>query len=141
MVSAQRNGSIVINTPEAIKSLLLKYIDELSSVERASEIQKISASYLKLSSMWNQYQAESQQLKASEQCADDLKDIIQLWGAKKKGVLILDEVDLILNPLKSELNFPIGSDFSVVFLFACCFFWLNCLSFFLLFAFFFLILS
>lgn len=27
---------------------------------------------------------------------------------KSLGILILDEVDLILNPLKSELNFPIG---------------------------------
>jgi hypothetical protein len=26
----------------------------------------------------------------------------------KAGVLIMDEVDLILHPLKSELNFPIG---------------------------------
>jgi hypothetical protein len=25
-----------------------------------------------------------------------------------KGVLLMDEVDLILHPLKSELNFPVG---------------------------------
>lgn len=27
----------------------------------------------------------------------------------RKSVLIMDEVDLILHPLKSELNFPIGT--------------------------------
>ena len=26
----------------------------------------------------------------------------------KKGVLLMDEVDMLLNPLKSELNFPRG---------------------------------
>ena len=31
-----------------------------------------------------------------------------LWSAKAKGVALIDEVDLVLHPLRSELNFPIG---------------------------------
>lgn len=35
--------------------------------------------------------------------------ILKLWGREEKGIALLDEVDLILHPLKSELNFPIGN--------------------------------
>jgi hypothetical protein len=108
MFIAQRSGSIIITSPEAIKSLMLKYIDLLSSVEQANDILKISTQYLKSATLYQTFQAEAKQMKENEQCADDLKAIIRLWGPKNKGILILDEVDLILNPLKSELNFPIG---------------------------------
>lgn len=37
-----------------------------------------------------------------------LRDIIRLWGKDAKGIALLDEVDQILHPLQSELNFPIG---------------------------------
>jgi len=33
-----------------------------------------------------------------------------MFGPEKRGRLIMDEVDLLLHPLKSELNFPIGPD-------------------------------
>jgi hypothetical protein len=32
-------------------------------------------------------------------------EVLKMW---RSGVLIMDEVDLILHPLKSELNFPVG---------------------------------
>jgi len=38
--------------------------------------------------------------------ADKIVKILYLW---KNGILIMDEVDVLLHPLKSELNFPIGS--------------------------------
>ena len=31
----------------------------------------------------------------------------------KQGVMLLDEVDLLLHPLKSELNFPLGEKFDL----------------------------
>jgi hypothetical protein len=37
--------------------------------------------------------------------AKELQGILQLF---RQGVMLLDEVDLILHPLKSELNFPLG---------------------------------
>jgi AAA15 family ATPase/GTPase len=36
---------------------------------------------------------------------DGIVPILNIW---KNGVLIMDEVDALLHPLKSELNFPIG---------------------------------
>ena len=33
---------------------------------------------------------------------------IDILGLFKRGVLVLDEVDLLLHPLRSELNWPLG---------------------------------
>ena len=41
--------------------------------------------------------------------AEALRDIICVFG-ERKGVALIDEVDWILHPLKSELNFPIGDE-------------------------------
>ena len=38
--------------------------------------------------------------------ADALVPVLSLW---RKSVLVMDEVDVLLHPLRSELNFPIGS--------------------------------
>ena len=40
--------------------------------------------------------------------ADALAKVMSLFGAEERGVLLIDEVDLVLHPLRSELNFPIG---------------------------------
>eukprot|EP00656_Telonema_subtile_P053986 TRINITY_DN7933_c0_g3_i1.p1 TRINITY_DN7933_c0_g3~~TRINITY_DN7933_c0_g3_i1.p1 ORF type:complete len:609 (+),score=104.89 TRINITY_DN7933_c0_g3_i1:99-1925(+) len=40
-----------------------------------------------------------------EKEAADIHQVMRLW---KKAVLVMDEVDMILHPLKSELNFPVG---------------------------------
>ena len=42
--------------------------------------------------------------------AEELSRILYLF---REGVMLLDEVDLILHPLKSELNFPIGEKFDL----------------------------
>ena len=42
--------------------------------------------------------------------ADELQKTLSLF---RDGVMLLDEVDLILHPLKSELNFPIGEKFDL----------------------------
>ena len=41
------------------------------------------------------------------------QELSKVLGLFKKGVALLDEVDLILHPLKSELNFPIGDKFDL----------------------------
>jgi hypothetical protein len=37
----------------------------------------------------------------------------EVLGLFKEGVMLLDEVDLILHPLKSELNYPTGPKFDL----------------------------
>ena len=38
----------------------------------------------------------------------DLRALVEVMSVYDKSCLIMDEVDLLLHPLKSELNFPIG---------------------------------
>ena len=40
-------------------------------------------------------------------------EFVKVLGLFRSGVMLLDEVDLILHPLKSELNFPIGPKFDL----------------------------
>jgi hypothetical protein len=47
-----------------------------------------------------------------ERDAFELNRVLQLFN---DGVLIMDEVDLILHPMKSELNFPIGAKYDLDF--------------------------
>jgi len=46
--------------------------------------------------------------KASLFISQQFVRILDFWSSQKDGVAILDEVDLLLHPLKSELNFPLG---------------------------------
>ena len=41
----------------------------------------------------------------------EIKILINTLKMFKQGVMLLDEVDLLLHPLKSELNFPLGEKF------------------------------
>ncbi len=86
---ARKTKGIVVTTPDAIKSLMLKFLECLTSlcnvvIATAEDKEK--------------YQRDSDM-------ADELSKILRLW---KVGTLVLDEVDLLLHPLRSELNFPIG---------------------------------
>lgn len=49
--------------------------------------------------------ALQKQMVAKSDMADQIVKVLDIW---KEGVLIMDEVDVLLHPLKSELNFPIG---------------------------------
>ena len=44
--------------------------------------------------------------------AVSLSQIVELW--RSDTILMMDEVDLLLHPLKSELNFPIGKSVTLV---------------------------
>ena len=89
---ARRNKGVVIATSVSVKSLFLKYIELLHQLDTTD-----------FSSITPQ---DDQQLQAKSVCADALSRIIALF---RSGVLMMDEVDLLLHPLKSELNFPIGA--------------------------------
>ena len=47
-------------------------------------------------------------LDASPSMANDIRALVKITAELRQGLVIMDEVDLILHPLKSELNFPIG---------------------------------
>jgi hypothetical protein len=102
--SARRNRDVVVAAPECIKSLMLKFIEQLHAIELFSNSEsafkpgKDERANRELMSLHKQMVAKSDM-------ADEIVKILTMW---KEGVLIMDEVDVLLHPLKSELNFPIG---------------------------------
>lgn len=90
--NAARNRGVVVATPTTIKSIMLSYVEVLQHLKESYAIGVKS-------------KLEELKLQASE-----LAKILSLF---REGVMLLDEVDLILHPLKSELNFPIGDKFDL----------------------------
>lgn len=86
------NRGVVVATPTTLKSIMLSYVEVLQHLA----------------------DAEKTGLKAKiaekKQQAEELAKILKLF---REGIMLLDEVDLILHPLKSELNFPIGEKFDL----------------------------
>jgi len=73
----------MFSTPTSIKSIMLKFLEMLHLIEDES-------------------------VPRHPQMEADAKELARVLNIFRSGVLIMDEVDLILHPLKSELNFPIG---------------------------------
>lgn len=90
--NAAVNRGVVVATPTTIKSVLLSYLEVLQRLKEAHSVG---------------IKAKVDELKIQ---AEELSKILSLF---KDGIMLLDEVDLILHPLKSELNFPIGEKFDL----------------------------
>ncbi|DAZ97871.1 TPA: LOW QUALITY PROTEIN: hypothetical protein N0F65_003298 [Lagenidium giganteum] len=102
---ARLQGDVVCASPESIKSLMLKVVELLHSLEESSDV--IDHSMVGVSQNIRRIRRI---LEDRSDMADELHRIIRLW---QDGVLIMDEVDVLLHPLRSELNFPIGNKFPI----------------------------
>jgi hypothetical protein len=89
LLKAKKERGIVITTPTAIKSFQLKFVEMMHLLDQASTTG--------VPSVQECHEIRNQVEQAAR--------VLQIW---KRSSLILDEVDLILHPLKSELNYPIG---------------------------------
>jgi hypothetical protein len=101
---ARRSGAIVLTTPQSVKSLFLKYIDLLQQVRNAPDVFRLPPRSMD-AMLKNKLKSRAAVLTEALKMADSLRRVLGIWA---DGVALLDEVDLLLHPLKSELNFPIG---------------------------------
>lgn len=108
--NARKKKSVIITTPQSIKSLFLKYIDLLSAVRAAPDLLYVPSSELSQFRHKNEVIKEIESLDEKSEMAAILAEILLLFSDRFKGVALLDEVDLLLHPMKSELNFPIGPE-------------------------------
>ncbi|OQS06902.1 hypothetical protein THRCLA_20266 [Thraustotheca clavata] len=98
-------GDVICASPEAIKSLLLKFVELLHSLEQSTHDPEF-----RLNDTSRTGQRIRKVLHSRSDMADELQVILRLW---QEGILIMDEVDVLLHPLRSELNFPIGNKFPI----------------------------
>lgn len=102
---ARLHGDVVCASPESIKSMMLKLVELLHSLEESTEVIELPV----LASSQN-IRRIRRILEDRSEMADELYKVIRLW---QQGILIMDEVDVLLHPLRSELNFPIGNKFPI----------------------------
>ena len=81
--NAASMGAIVVSTPSAVKSYMLKFIEDVLIANDAGE-------------------------KSRQEAQKEVRVGPRVFHMRREGVCIIDEVDVVLHPLKSELNFPIG---------------------------------
>ena len=87
------NRGVVVATPSAVKSVMLCFVERMVALKDASS-------------------SDAAGLR------QNIGEFTKVLGLFRRGVLLLDEVDMILHPLRSELNFPIGDKY--VLLALCC---------------------
>ena len=84
LATALRHRGVVCCTPQTLKSLQLKLVEKLVGLNDPD-----------------------QRLNPSSEC--EVRMLVSTLRTFKRSCLIMDEVDCLLHPLKSELNFPIGA--------------------------------
>ncbi|CAJ1380920.1 unnamed protein product [Effrenium voratum] len=89
MEAARSSRAVVVADPSSLKSLLLGLLQTLSQLSELGE------------SWWSPL-PEQRELETEARVSSRVLHMFH------RGVLLLDEVDLLLDPLKSELNWPMG---------------------------------
>jgi hypothetical protein len=121
---AKDSRAVVCSTPTAIKSFVLKFIEILHTLENARTIAADAAATIQkqkkkrgrvknmamtAKNLGGLFSARTYQSSDIEGMRAETKFAVRIVELFNLGVLLLDEVDLILHPLKSELNWPLGA--------------------------------
>ncbi len=119
---ARYNRAVIVATPSSIKSFTLKFMELCHNLERQKNLvlekkeKDASQSFFSLSrvrgllGLGSSRTSSSGELTAEEIAASrsQLQLCDKIFTIMRESVEIMDEVDIILHPLKSELNWPLG---------------------------------
>ena len=90
--AARDEAGVIVTTPNAIKAMMLRYVENLSILRDAK-----TSSALSSPQRFDRFVANQNRLFSA----------LSMFMAD--GTLMCDEIDLLLHPLRSELNFPVGA--------------------------------
>ena len=111
---ARVEHAVVCSTPASIKSFVLKWIEMMHDLDSARTLklsdQKSKRKRWKVMTLFRERSWQQRVYSESDlvQLRTECGAAVQIHSELHAGVLILDEVDLLLHPLKSELNWPVG---------------------------------
>lgn len=119
---ARFNRAVIVATPSSIKSFTLKFLELCHNLERQKNLllekkeKDAMVSFFSFSKVRGLLGlGSSTTFSSGELTADDIaQSRLQLqlcekiFSIMRDSVEIMDEVDIILHPLKSELNWPLG---------------------------------
>ena len=122
--AARHLRAVVVSTPTCVKSFMLKYIEICHLLNRQKDHMqetKETASITKLT-IAQRLGLRPKPLRPPFLPEEEIRNLkrqseycIQIFQILKSSVEIMDEVDLLLHPLKSELNWPLGEKFPLDF--------------------------
>jgi hypothetical protein len=107
MERAAHDQGAVITTPSHVKTLMLQYVSALQEASTADLCLTLPRKELHEKGWANCLGTISPWFESRDRIADELATILQFW--RSNCIAVIDEVDWVLHPLKSELNFPIGN--------------------------------
>lgn len=119
---ARYNRAVIVSTPSSIKSFMLKFLELCHNLERQKNLvlekkeKDAIQSFFSISrvrnllGLGNPWTSSSGELSPEEiaACRSQLVLCDKIFQIFRESVEIMDEVDIILHPLKSELNWPLG---------------------------------
>ncbi|KAK3236835.1 hypothetical protein CYMTET_53053 [Cymbomonas tetramitiformis] len=115
---ARAARAAVVTSPTAIKSLLLKFVEVMHILEQSGSHQGSlaepgAAKLVGLLGLAARSQPRSSphewQPGELQGLREEAARCVSVFEALRDTVLVLDEVDLLLHPLKSELHWPVGA--------------------------------
>lgn len=122
--AARHLRAVVVSTPTCVKSFMLKFIEICHLLKRQKDHvqeQRETIAITKLT-IAQRLGLRPKPLRPSFLPEEEVKSLrrqadlcTQVFALFKTGVEIMDEVDLLLHPLKSELNWPLGDKFPLDF--------------------------
>ena len=115
LCKARDSKAVICATPTSVKSFMLKFTEMMKVLEEAKFGRGGSRQpgnngffgQLSLSAIARRFRDQSE-IVETQVNPEDVYYCTEILKLFRSGVLLLDEVDLILHPLKSELNWPIG---------------------------------
>ena len=115
LCKARDSRAVICATPTSIKSFMLKFVEMMKVLEEAkfgrggTRQPKNNGVFgaFSLSAIARRFRDQSE-IVETQVNPEDVYYCTEILKLFRSGVLLLDEVDLILHPLKSELNWPIG---------------------------------
>ncbi|CAE7232459.1 unnamed protein product, partial [Symbiodinium sp. CCMP2456] len=114
LFDAQRDAAVVCTTPAAIKSMFLRHLELLqlnhlhmnTQKKYKAEMHKAKDS-VSQTRLKKRMQDVNKEVEGNRVMAGFIGDVLAML--RNNSCALIDEVDLVLHPLKSELNFPIGN--------------------------------
>ena len=103
---AREMRAIVIASPTAIKSFMLKHVEFMRHLEHEKNSTVKKGGFFRnfgLGAAQAMFNRKFNEVDATE--VYYLKQTLEIF---RTGILVIDEVDLVLHPLRSELNWPLG---------------------------------
>ena len=115
LVKVREEGNIILCSPSQMKKLLLKFVELMTALKDTNPLMSLPPSLLPVTIREKVAAAVKYNVEPKIKKLQAMAAILRLFRApdqscpgREGAVVIIDECDMIFDPLKSELNFPIG---------------------------------